>query len=140
MSIVNSIIKKIDTNRDELEDINRYTIIKYNVFNSCCTSQANNNFRMFVEHLSYKDCIAYLFKEVRPYLDYEEDEELANDDVILTIISDGLKNIMNKKRVCIYEECNCGLEYFIFDSKSKIVVDSDSFREEKYSIHRYISF
>jgi len=141
MSIVNSIIKKIDNkiNR-ELKDLNKYTIIKYDISNYCCTSQDNNDFIMSVEQLSYKDCIAYLFKEVRPYLDYEDDEDLEDDDVVLTIISEGLQRIMDKKRLCIYNYCECGLEYFIFDSKSEISVNNQSFREEEYSINEYISF
>ncbi len=132
MSLIETIIETINYNKKDM-----YTIVKYDISNGCCTSQADNDFEMTIQRLSYNDAIRYLFKDISPRLSDEYDND--DDDEYINRIANGFICIMNKKRVSIFDECDCGLEFFIFKDNEyeSIKVKNNDFHDEKYSYNNY---
>ena len=77
MSLIERIVKKLNENKDK-----KYTVVKFDVRNACCTSQADGEFIMTIKQLSFTDCIHYLFEECQPHLDelFDDDTDDEDDD------------------------------------------------------------
>ena len=155
MSLIERIVKKLNNlykNTDK-----KYTIVKFDVRNGCCTSQANNDFEMTLKQLSFTESIYYLFEECYPWLhsefndalnihyndDYDEDnidsDDEDDDKQLFFIVYNGLKAIMEKKRLSTYH-CDCGLDFFIFNEGDKIIIDNSDFFNSEYDMHSYFIF
>ena len=145
MLIIKQILKKLSNICDSSYTNKKYTIVKFNVSNSCCTSQADNDFIMEMKQLSYTNCITYLFEECKKYLDDEFNcnEEFNEDDkdenYSLELLCEGLKSILDSKRLSIYE-CECGLDFFIFNEQDEIIVDNLSFHNDDFNIQSHFEF
>ncbi len=148
MSLVDCIINRL--NIDEKSKKQSFTVVTYDISNSCCTSQAENNFEMTIDHLSFKELIHYLFKHVLPNLDvsFDEDADAPFDDTdeenvdFLNILVDGFKKIIDKKRLSIFN-CDCGLDFFIFEttnSQPQLKINNNEFNDERYYIHNFFEF
>jgi len=157
MVSIKRIIKKLSEGSNSTKD-KKYTIVKFNVSNSCCTSQADNDFTMTMKRLSYSECIYYLLKECQKYLqpfefndkdedseenEDEDDEEDNEDDEDEEILYNGLKSIMETKRLTIYH-CLCGLDFFIFNEEDEIILEKSEFYDEnfnnKYDINMHFEY
>ena len=131
-----------------------YTVVKFNVSNSCCTSQDDNNFIMSLEQFTYDDFIEYLLKEcIKQFpididldegLDVDLDDDTEDEDklekqTLFTILCEGIEKILENKRLSIYD-CDCGLDFFIFNEKDKIVIDNSDFNNPTYYLQSYFNF
>ena len=144
-----------------------YTVVKFNVSNSCCTSQDDNNFIMSLKQFTYDDFIEYLLKECQEHfpfdidldeeldvdlddfvesLDEDDDKELDEDLIdelnkksLFIILCQAIEDILENKRLSIYD-CECGLDFFIFNEKDKIVIDNSDFNNSKYHLESYFNF
>ncbi len=146
MSLLKTILKKIEIDNDSKQyQKQMFTIVKYDISDACCTSQADNDFEMTIERLSYKETIRYLFKIILPKLQvsFNEDESFDDEDEdnqeLLNILVNGFKKIMDKKRLSIFE-CNCGLDFFIFEDGKPIIIKNNQFNDETYYIDNYFDF
>jgi hypothetical protein len=141
-----SLIERILNLNDMYENKDKkYTVVKFDVRNACCTSQADGEFIMTIKQLSFTDYIYYLFEECKPHLEVLFDDEDDEDDKeeLFSIIYKGLKSIMESKRLSIYD-CECGLEFFIFNEGDEIIVDKSDFYSDgfndKYNINMHFEF
>ena len=138
LSLIKSILKQINNIEDK-----KYTIIKYDIFKSCCENYDDNEFTMDIKYLTYSQCIYYLYYECQKYLTIEliEDKKDKEEKDLLTILCDGFKNIMKYKRLTIHNS-ECNITFFIFDNNNKITIDSSCLYEDnyEYDINKYFEF
>lgn len=145
MLLIKQILKKLNVICDTSYLDKKYIIIKFDISNACCTSQADNDFKMSMKQLSFNQCIKYLFEECKKYLEVEINlneefnEEDKDENYLLELLCDGFKNIIETKRLSIYE-CECGLDYFIFNKEDEIIVDNSSFNNEEFNIQSHFEF
>ncbi len=113
---------------EDFSNTEKITLIKHEISNACCTSQANNDFYMTVETISIKECVRILCDEcLSTIVDIDDECDIDDEDnkEFIKTTKEAINKMLEIGKIKHYASCgeSCYTLY-IFSKDKKIKASS----------------